>query len=40
MYVGIDLHKKFLQVAIMDKDGKIQKNDKVENTKSINQEIF
>ena len=32
MYVGIDLHKKFLQVAIMDKDGKIQKNDKVENT--------
>ena len=31
MYVGIDLHKKFLQVAIMDNDGNILQNDKVEN---------
>ncbi len=32
MYVGIDLHKKFLQVATMDNDGKILQNIKVENT--------
>jgi len=32
MYVGIDLHKKFLQVAIMDNDGKILQNKKVDNT--------
>ncbi len=32
MYVGIDLHKKFLQVATMDDDGKILQNIKVENT--------
>ena len=32
MYVGIDLHKKFLQVAIMDNDGKVLQNNKVENT--------
>lgn len=32
MYVGIDLHKKFLQVAIMDDTGKVLQNDKVDNT--------
>ncbi len=32
MYVGIDLHKKFLQVATMNNDGKILQNIKVENT--------
>lgn len=32
MYVGIDLHKKFLQVAVMDDNGKILQNRKVENT--------
>ena len=32
MYVGIDLHKKFLQVAVMDNDGKILQNKKVDNT--------
>ncbi len=32
MFVGIDLHKKFLQVAIMDDTGKVSHNDKVENT--------
>ncbi len=32
MYVGIDLHKKFLQVAIMDNDGKVLQNNKVDNT--------
>ncbi len=26
MYVGIDLHKKPLQVAIMDNDGKVLQN--------------
>ncbi len=32
MYIGIDLHKKFLQVATMDNDGKILQNIKIENT--------
>ena len=32
MYVGIDLHKKFLQVAVMDNDGKVLQNKKVDNT--------
>lgn len=32
MYVGIDLHKKFLQVAVMDNDGKVLQNNKVDNT--------
>ena len=32
MFVGIDLHKKFLQVAIMDETGKVLQNDKVDNT--------
>ncbi len=32
MYVGIDLHKKFLQVAIMNNEGKVLQNNKVENT--------
>ncbi len=31
MYVGIDLHKKFLQVAVMDNDGKLLQNKKVDN---------
>jgi len=32
MYVGIDLHKKFLQVAIMNNEGKVLQNNKVDNT--------
>ena len=32
MFVGMDLHKKFLQVAIMDDKGNVSCNDKVENT--------
>lgn len=32
MYVGIDLHKKFLQIAIMDNGGKVLQNKKVDNT--------
>ena len=32
MYVGIDLHKKFLLVVVMDNDGKILQNKKVDNT--------
>ena len=31
MFVGIGLHKKFRQVVIMDSDGKILHNDRVEN---------
>jgi len=33
-YLGIDHHKKYSQVAVMDERGKIQINCKVENTKS------
>jgi len=32
MYMSIDLHKKFLQVAVMDNDGKVLQNSKVDNT--------
>ena len=31
MYVGIDLHKKFLQVAVMDEGGTVLQNTRVEN---------
>lgn len=31
MFVGMDLHKNFLQVAVMDKRGKVLRNSRVEN---------
>ncbi len=31
MYNGMDLHKKFLQVAVMDNNGNVLKNSKIEN---------
>ena len=32
MYVGINLHKKFHKVAVMNNKGKITRNEKIENT--------
>ena len=40
MFVGIDLHKKFLQVAVMDDKGKILHNDKVENNQQAIKQYF
>ena len=34
MFAGIDLHKKFIQIAIMDDTGKISQNDKVDTLAS------
>ncbi len=31
MYIGMDLHKNFLQIAVMDNNGKVLKNSKIEN---------
>ena len=31
MYIGMDLHKDFLQIAIMDNNGKVLKNSRIEN---------
>jgi transposase len=31
MYIGMDLHKNFLQIAMMDNNGKVLKNSKIEN---------
>ena len=31
MFVGMDLHKNFLQVAVMDKKGKVLRNSKIDN---------
>ena len=31
MFVGLDVHKKFTQVAIVDNDGVIQKQERIEN---------
>jgi transposase len=31
MYVGMDLHKNYLQVAVMDEKGKVIKNSKIDN---------
>ena len=31
IFVGMDLHKNFLQVAVMDKKGKVLRNSKIDN---------
>lgn len=31
MYIGMDLHKKYLQIAVMDNTGKVLKNSRIEN---------
>jgi hypothetical protein len=31
MYVGMDLHKNYLQIAVMDEKGKVIKNSKIDN---------
>ena len=31
MFVGMDLHKKYLQVAIVDDNGKVVENSKINN---------
>jgi len=31
MYIGIDLHKKYLQVAVVDEKGKVLRNSKIRN---------
>ncbi len=31
MYVGMDLHKNYLQVAVMDEKGKVIRNSKIDN---------
>ncbi len=40
MYVGIDLHKKFHQVAVMNNKGKITRNEKIENTQQAIRQMF
>jgi len=31
MYIGMDLHKNYLQIATMDNNGKLLKNSRIEN---------
>ena len=31
MYVGIDSHKNYLQIAVMDEKGKVIRNSKIDN---------
>jgi len=31
MYIGMDLHKKYLQVAVVDEKGKVMRNSKIDN---------
>ena len=31
MFVGMDLHKNYLQIAVMDKKGKIIRNSRIDN---------
>ena len=31
MYVGIDLHKNYSQIAVMDDKGKVLQNNKIDN---------
>lgn len=31
MYVGMDLHKNYLQIAVMDEKGKVIRNSKIDN---------
>ena len=39
-FVGIDLHKKFMQVIIMDNTGEIVSNTKIECNKEVIKEAF
>ena len=39
-YVGLDVHKKSIRVAVMDKDGKILRNTKISNRNSEIREMF
>ena len=40
MYVGIDLHKQFLQVAVMNNKGRVTRNVKVKNTQEAIKQAF
>ncbi len=40
VFVGIDLHKMFLQMAIVDSDGVLLINKRVENNRSTIHEMF
>ena len=40
IYVGIDLHKEFLQVEAMDNDGNILFNEKIQNTRNDIRKVF
>ena len=40
MYVGIDLHKQFLQVAVINNKGKVTRNVKVKNTQEAIKQAF
>jgi hypothetical protein len=31
MFVGMDLHKNYLQIAVMNKEGRILRNSKIDN---------
>jgi transposase len=31
MFVGMDLHKNYLQIAVMNKEGKVLRNSKIDN---------
>ena len=31
IYVGMDLHKNYLQIAVMDEKGKVTRNSKIDN---------
>jgi transposase len=31
MFVGMDLHKNFLQIAVMNKEGRVLRNSKIDN---------
>ena len=31
MFVGMDLHKNYMQIAVMDKEGKILRNSRIDN---------
>ncbi len=39
-YVGLDVHKESIQVAVMDKDGKVLGNTKISNRNSEIREMF
>jgi hypothetical protein len=31
MFVGMDLHKNYLQIAVMNKEGRVLRNSKIDN---------